>query len=175
MGHLRIPAAGAILRGPMELTELFQPSDFVLGFEPTDKWDAIARLIDRTVAAGRIRPDQAEPIREAVVQRERSMSTGMERGIAIPHAAVEGIDRVQATIGIVAREDGLAFESIDAQPARLVVLLLIPRAQKLLHIRTLAEIARVLGQESVREALQAATTGAEAWEALRQGEGAHPA
>jgi len=159
----------------MELTELFQPTDFVVDFEPADKWDAISRLLDHAVERGRIAADAAEGIREAVVQRERSMSTGMERGIAIPHAAVEGIDAVQAAIGIVGRPEGLAFESIDAQPARIVVLLLIPRAQKLLHIRTLAEIARVLGQDSVRASLQAAKTPEAAWEALRLGEGAHPA
>ena len=159
----------------MELTELFRPRDFVLGFEPSDKWDAIDRLIQHAVEAGQIAEDAAGPIREAVIQRERSMSTGMERGIAIPHAAVEGLETVQATIGVVAREEGLAFESIDAQPARLVVLLLIPRAQKLLHIRTLAEVARVLGQDQVLAALLRAETEDEAWEALRAGEGAQSA
>jgi PTS system fructose-specific IIA component len=159
----------------MELAELFRPEDFLVGFEPADKWDAISRLLNHVVEVGRVPAATVERIRDAVVQRERSMSTGMERGIAIPHAAVEGIASVQAAIGIVGRPEGLAFESIDAQPARIVVLLLIPRAQKLLHIRTLAEIARVLGQDSVRTALQAATTGEEAWEALRQGAGAHPA
>ena len=159
----------------MELTELFLPTDFVVGFEPADKWDAIARLLEHAVSRGRVAADASENIREAVVQRERSMSTGMERGIAMPHAAVDGLEKVVAQLGIVTREDGLAFESIDAQPARLVVLLVIPRAQKLLHIRTLAEIARVLGQDSVRAALQAAATADEAWAALSQGEGAHPA
>ena len=52
---------------------------------------------------------------------------------------------------------------------RLVVLLLIPRSQKLLHIRTLAEVARVLGKDSVREALLAASSGEEAWHALAEG------
>lgn len=158
----------------MELTELLRPADFVLGFDPTDKWDAIGRLLEHAVGTGRLSAAAAPTIREAILQRERSMSTGMERGIAIPHAAVEGIERVQAVVGIIDRPGGLAFDAIDAQPSRIVVLLLIPRAQKLVHIRTLAEIARVLGHDSVREALLAARTVEEAWEALRQGEGAHP-
>jgi mannitol/fructose-specific phosphotransferase system IIA component (Ntr-type) len=58
------------------------------------------------------------------------------------------------------------FESIDASPAWLVVLLLIPRPQKLLHIRTLADLARHLGNEDVRRALHSARTQVEAWNAL---------
>jgi PTS system fructose-specific IIC component len=73
-------------------------------------------------------------------------------------------------MGIVSRPDGLAFESIDGQPARLVVLLVIPRAQKLLHIRTLADVARVLGLDSVRESLLAARSSAQAWDALSAGD-----
>ena len=158
----------------MELTELLRPKDFVLGFEPEDKWDAIGQLVDHAVATGKLPAAGAQAMRDAVVSRERSMSTGMERGIAIPHAAVDGLERCQAVVGIVARRNGLAFDAIDAQPSRIVVLLLIPRSQKLVHIRTLAEIARVLGQDAVRTALLSATSCGEAWEALRQGEGAHP-
>ena len=66
-------------------------------------------------------------------------------------------------------ESGLEFESIDGQPARLIVLLAIPRSQKLLHIRTLADVARVLGTASVREAPFAASTREGAWEALTTG------
>jgi len=158
----------------MELTELLRPKDFVLDFEPSDKWDAIGRLVEHAVAAGKLAAADAPAMRDAVIQRERSMSTGMERGIAIPHAACEGLERVQAVAGIVGGRAGLPFDAIDGQPSRIIVLLLIPRAQKLVHIRTLAEIARVLGHDAVREALLAARDGAEAWSALRQGEGAHP-
>jgi PTS system fructose-specific IIA component/PTS system nitrogen regulatory IIA component len=110
----------------------------------------------------------AGAFRDAVVQRERSMSTGMERGIAIPHAAVDGLERVVACLGVVSGQagEGVPFDSVDAAPAWLVVLLLIPRPQKLLHIRTLADLARHLGNEDVRQALRSARTPAEAWMAL---------
>jgi PTS system fructose-specific IIA component/PTS system nitrogen regulatory IIA component len=103
-----------------------------------------------------------------VIARERSMSTGMERGIAIPHAAVDGLERVVAGLGVVSGPtgDGVPFDSVDAGPAWLVVLLLIPRPQKLLHIRTLADLARHLGNEEVRQALRNARSPEEAWKAL---------
>jgi mannitol/fructose-specific phosphotransferase system IIA component (Ntr-type) len=72
----------------------------------------------------------------------------------------------------VSRPHGLAFESVDGRPTQVVVLFLIPRAQKLLHIRTLADVARVLGREAVRDALLTATSWAEAWHALAEGEAA---
>ena len=157
-----------MLGAPMHLRELLRPDDLVVGFDPADKWDAIAQLVLRMVERGLIPAAQADSIRDAVLARERSMSTGMERGVAIPHAAVEGIERVVAQLGIVQREEGLAFDSIDAQPARLVVLLVIPRSQKLLHIRTLADLARALSSESVRAELLAAATPQEAWNALAE-------
>ena len=156
----------------MELRQLFSPADLLVNFEPSDKWDAIKKLLQHLVDAGRINSASAPAVMEQVLARERSMSTGMERGIAIPHAAVEQVDKVIACMGIVSRAGGLPFESIDAQPARLIVLLVIPRSQKLLHIRTLADVARVLGNDAVREALIAAQTPAEAWEALATGDAA---
>jgi mannitol/fructose-specific phosphotransferase system IIA component (Ntr-type) len=154
----------------MELRQLFAPSDLVVGFDPSDKWDAIERLVRHLVGEGKLPTAVSAAVRDQVVARERSMSTGMERGIAIPHAAVDQVDRVLACMGIVSRPEGLAFESIDGQPARLVVLLVIPRAQKLLHIRTLADVARVLGLDSVRESLLAARSSAQAWDALSAGD-----
>jgi mannitol/fructose-specific phosphotransferase system IIA component (Ntr-type) len=159
-----------MLRDCMRLCDLFSVDDVIVGFRPTDKWDAIRQLVDHLVARGRLPRAAAPAIVEAVQSRERSMSTGMEHGIAIPHAAVDGVENVQACMGIVAGENGLAFESIDGRPTRVVVLLVIPRSQKLLHIRTLADIARVLGRDSVREALIGAKDAASAWSALAEGD-----
>jgi len=156
----------------MRLSELFSAQDVLVEFAPADKWDAIHKLVRHLVARGRLLRDQEAQVVEAVVAREKSMSTGMEHGIAIPHAAVEGIDGVRAAMGIVAEAQTLGFDSIDGRPTRVVVLLVIPRAQKLLHIRTLADIARVLGRDVVREHLVAAKTSEEAWAALAEGDAA---
>lgn len=152
----------------MRLQELFQPRDLLVGFTARDKWDAIERMMKHLVATGRLTSDQSPAILEAVLNRERSMSTGMERNIAIPHAAVEDLPHVVAALAIVNAHGGLKFDSIDGTPTHLVVLLLIPKAQKLLHIRTLADVARVLGREEVREELLAAKSAQDAWAALAE-------
>ena len=150
----------------MRLTELLRPADLVLPLDATDKWDGIAKLVAHLVQNGRVPKASADALHEAVLARERSMSTGMERGIAIPHAAVDSLDRAVGALGVVRDPEGLAFESIDGRPTRLVVLLLIPRAQKLLHIRTLADVARTLGKEGVCERLAGCESAGEAWNAL---------
>ncbi|NOT31575.1 MAG: PTS sugar transporter subunit IIA [Planctomycetes bacterium] len=152
----------------MRLQELIPPRHILLDLEAADKWEVIERMTAHLAAESGLPAAQGAAYREAVLQRERSMSTGMERGIAIPHAAVDGLERVVAGLALVrgAAGEGVNFDSIDAAPAWLVVLLLIPRPQKLLHIRTLADLARHLGNEDVRRALRGASTTADAWKAL---------
>ena len=154
----------------MHLGELFSAHDVVVGFDPADKWQAIRSLVDHLVEVDRIEAGQREAILEAVLSRERSMSTGMDNGVAIPHAAVDDLESVVACMGIVSRPEGLPFESVDGQPARVVVLLVIPRAQKLLHIRTLADVARVLSKEGVRKELIGTATCEEAHAVLVRGD-----
>lgn len=154
----------------MKPSELLGTDDLLLGFDPADKWTCIQDLVQHLVQSGRLAEDLAEPVREAVLSRERSMSTGMEEGVAIPHAALEDVSEVIACLGVIQSEEGLDFESIDGRPTRLVVLLVIPKSQKLLHIRTLADIARVLSKELVRKELLATTDPEAAHAVLVAGE-----
>jgi len=155
----------------MRLQELLPPEHILIGLEAADKWEVIDGLIAHLVARGAVPAVHGPALKEAVLQRERSMSTGMERGIAIPHAAVDGLTRVVAAMGLVGKGPGggVPFDSIDASPAWIVVLLLIPRQQKLAHIRTLADLARHLGNEETRKLLRAAHDPAAAWKALARG------
>ena len=152
----------------MKLSELFRPRDVIL-FEPGDKWDAIEELTAHAVRVGRLPESELEPAREAVYARARSMSTGMAHGVAIPHAAIDGVDELGSVLGIVKKDGGLAFESLDGSPAEIVVLLVIPRKQKILHIRTLADVARGLGSKMVRDELRQAPDAQAAWQVLARG------
>ena len=154
----------------MRFTEFLSSNRVLLPLECTDKWEAISHLMEHLTAVGAIESSSAKELHDAVLARERSMSTGMEKGIAIPHAAVDALDNLVAALGIVKREPGLAFDSLDSAPTQFVVLLLIPRSQKLLHIRTLAEIARMLGEKEVRDGLLASETPAEALVCLEEAE-----
>ncbi|MEO0652389.1 MAG: PTS sugar transporter subunit IIA [Planctomycetota bacterium] len=147
----------------MRLPELIRPEDVVLPLQATDKWDAITRLVDHLVAGARVPAEARDELLDLVLARERSMSTGMEKGIAIPHAAVDCLDGIVGCLGVVGGEEGLPLEAIDARPTFLIVLLLIPRSQKLQHIRTLNNIAQVLRSDDTRRALREAGDSQTAW------------
>jgi len=153
----------------MKLSELLTADLVLLPLESDDKWQAIDALARAAAAHGKWSKERLAGVREALTARERSMTTGMEHGIAIPHAAVDGIPAVVGVLGLSRR--GVPFEALDRQPARIIVCLVIPRDQKLLHIKTLAEIARLLSRPAVRARLQEASSASEVLEVIRQEEG----
>lgn len=150
----------------MHLQELFPPANLVVDLDTSDKWDAIRILLGHLVSSGSVPKEREEELLEALFERERSMSTGMERGLAIPHAAVDGLSDLKTALGVIKHPDGLEFASIDGKSTRLVILLLIPREKKLLHIRTLADIARGLSQPGIVDRLVAANDQESGWQAL---------
>lgn len=148
----------------MKLSQLLRADAVLTGLNAADKWQAIRDLAAKLAAIQAIPSAQCDAVVAAIETRERSMSTGMEKGIAIPHAAVEGVSELAIALGIAPR--GIPFESIDGIPASIVVLLVIPKTKKLAHIRTLAELARLLSQESLRKKLLAASDAAAAIAAI---------
>ncbi len=152
----------------MKLSELLVPELVLLPFEAEDKWLAISAMARAATAAGALAAARTAEAEEALLVRERSMTTGMEHGIAIPHAAIDGIDEVIGVLGIA--PGGIPFEALDGEPARIIVGLVIPRAKKLLHIKTLAEIAKLLGRAEVRQRLLACDSAEMVLAAIREGE-----
>ncbi|MBI3817613.1 MAG: PTS sugar transporter subunit IIA [Planctomycetes bacterium] len=116
-----------------------------------DKWESISKILDLLVSTGRVPAARRDAIHAALLDREKSMSTGMERGIALPHAAVDGLEEL-VTCLVVFRQ-GVPFQSIDGGPARIVVMLLIPKERRIVYLPVLAEAARLLSREEVREGL----------------------
>lgn len=143
----------------MKLSNLLSHDLVLFPLEAQDKWQAISAMATAAVGSGRVSVELGPAVERALVAREKSMTTGMEQGIAIPHAAVDGIEDVVAVLGV--SPAGIPFETLDGDPARIIVCLVIPRAKKLLHIKTLAEIARLLSRAEVRERLLACASAEE--------------
>jgi mannitol/fructose-specific phosphotransferase system IIA component (Ntr-type) len=148
----------------MKLSELIVPELLEVPFRAADKWQALAAIALVPRRAGRYAERMVPVVEQALVQRERKATTGMEYGIAIPHALVDGIDDLIAVLGI--SHDGIPFDSLDQNPARIVVALIIPRQKQWMHIKTLAEIARLLSRADVRQRLLACTVALEVVRAL---------
>ena len=135
----------------MKLLELITADLVEVPLRAADKWEALKVIAQVPVRAGRYPASFAPTVEQALVVREKSMTTGMEHGIAIPHAAIDGIDDLVAVLGL--NPVGIPFETLDGAPARIVIGLVIPRAKKLAHIKTLAEIAKLLSRAEVRDRL----------------------
>jgi len=78
------------------------------------------------------------------------MSTGMHHGLAIPHGKSHAVTRLVGAVGLA--PDGIDFNSLDGQPARIFILSVSPANRAGPHIQFLAEISRILNREDSRQA-----------------------
>jgi len=147
------------------LSELIQEDVIKVGLSARDKWEAIDELVDVLVAAHELRLADRMTVIEAVRIRENSFSTGLKYGLAVPHGSVDCVGEILAALGTSAA--GIPFESADGQPARLVVLLVIPKGTFQQHVRTLAGVSRLATRPEMREKVLAAATPAELADAIR--------
>ena len=143
----------------MDLSSLLTVEQIIPQMQSSERWTAIAELVDLLVKVGKVKPDDHETVLNALKQREETMSTGIGFGIAIPHASSDRVGEVVAAFG--RSSSGIEFDSLDNAPVRFVVLFVVPRDQFQMHLRTLAAIAKLLNDRSVREALGTAATAQE--------------
>jgi mannitol/fructose-specific phosphotransferase system IIA component (Ntr-type) len=157
----------------MKLGDLLKEGQILTGFESRDKWEAITKLVDLLIAQNRLKPEHRDAVYGALAAREKIASTGMEHGVAIPHASVDGVEDALAALAM--SPAGIPFQSADGQPARIIILLIIPRKSVQKHIRTLAGVARLLQYEEMRDALTNARSPREALQVIREEEQKDPA
>jgi len=105
-------------------------------------------------------------------RRENLGSTGIGTGIAIPHCSMEEIDDTLVSLGVSG--SGVDFESIDGGATHLILLLVTPRNKTKVHIRTLAEIAKLLNDNEFRGRLVAAGSPEDILSQIRQQESLVP-
>lgn len=119
----------------------------ILGLKSDTKEGVIEELIDVLVSAGKVKDRKASL--KCVMDREKKMSTGLQNGIAIPHGKSDAIESLVAALGI--KKAGIAFESLDGQPAQIILMTLSPATRTGPHIQFLADISRTLHDANVRE------------------------
>lgn len=152
----------------MKLAETLGEDLILTDFLAKDKWDALGKLVDLVIAQGRLAADHRRKVLDALVAREKIASTGMENGVALPHATVDVLE--EAVLALAISPAGIPFQSADGRPARLIVLLVIPRKAVKMNSQTLARIARLLNYEETREALARARSPREAHQIIREEE-----
>ena len=135
----------------MLLGEILHRGTIKISMESTQRFAAIDELIDALVATQDLTMAQRDSAREAVIAREKSMGTGMEMGVALPHGSSEQVRNIVGALGI--SREGIDFNCLDGLPAKLILLLVLPRDEIQVHVRTLAGISHLLNGDSFRKSL----------------------
>jgi mannitol/fructose-specific phosphotransferase system IIA component (Ntr-type) len=134
----------------MHLSELLNEQAVTLSLEARDKAACIKELVQLLETAHGV--NTKGEILSKVLQRESMMSTGIGNGVAIPHGKTRLLDRLVAACGVSPL--GIDFDSMDGEPANLFILLVSPEAMRGPHVKALANVSRLLKEESVRESLR---------------------
>jgi nitrogen PTS system EIIA component len=146
----------------MNLQKVLGPEVIKPNLVSKTKMEVVDELLQILVASGKVsNPDAA---RTALLDRERKMSTGMQHGVAIPHGKTDAVDSLIACMGI--SSDGIDFESLDGEPARIFIMTLSPKDRTGPHIQFLAEISQLLKSSDKRESLLKQSTAEEIFRVL---------
>lgn len=146
----------------MRISEMLSREAITTSLTHTDKHGIIEELLDLAMKSGKIK-DRAVAL-QAIVDREKLMSTGLEKGVAIPHAKTTAASGMAMALGI--SKEGLDFESADGQPSHLIFLLVAPADAAGPNVQVLAQIARLTGNIAFRDRLKEATSPDAAYEII---------
>lgn len=134
----------------MKLTDYIDPKCIKVNLESKYKEEVIEELVFLLAdgISGSVDPDA---LYNAVMMRESEGSTGLEKGIAIPHAKCDYVDKLRIAIGI--SREGVDFDAQDDKPSRLFFLMVAPRNEAGPHVQAIARIVKITGIEGVKSRL----------------------
>ncbi len=146
----------------MILTKILQTSSVKVPLENRDKEAAITELVDLLNDGGLLLDRQIAL--NAVLLREKTRSTGIGSGIAIPHGKCKAVKELVMAFGIA--HDPIPFDSVDGKDVTIILLLISPIDQTGPHIQALARISRLMLDKEFKEQLEQATSAQQAYELL---------
>ena len=132
----------------------------------TSKEGVIREMTQSLVDAGKIAANEMESIVKAIMKREDLGSTGIGRGVAVPHTKHPSVNRLIGTVAI--SQGGIDFESLDGDPVQLFFLLVSPPDRPGDHLRALENISRQLRDDSFCKTLKEATGPQDVWRLLEE-------
>ncbi len=147
-------------------------SDFVSGkairadLRSTDKTSVIGELVESLLSAGEIKAADKDDIVKAILKREELGSTGIGRGIAVPHTKHPSVNKLIGTVGV--STNGVEFESLDGEKVQLFFLLVSPPDRPGDHLRALENISRQLRDETFCRFLKQSKTSDDIFQLLNE-------
>jgi Kef-type K+ transport system membrane component KefB/mannitol/fructose-specific phosphotransferase system IIA component (Ntr-type) len=134
-------------RAAQELLNLITGECTVVDLLGNTKKAVLTELVNILAVHGKL--EDRDLVLRDIFEREKSMSTGMEHGIALPHARTEGVKDICVAVGI--KKEGVEFDAMDGEKSRLFIMVVSPKKTSGPHIQFLAAVGAVLQDEAVRE------------------------
>jgi PTS system nitrogen regulatory IIA component len=154
-----------------KIADLLLPEDILLDLEVSDKSHLIEE-IGRHMERAHALPHEAVAL--SLSHREQIGSTGLGQGVAIPHARVKNLDRIQ--VAYARLKSPIGFDAPDGKPVTHILVLLVPKQATEEHLRILAEASEMLSDRRFREQLHRCQQALEvkrlfdAWSEARHGQ-----
>jgi mannitol/fructose-specific phosphotransferase system IIA component (Ntr-type) len=156
----------AMPEGTLSIAELLRPEAIAVGIPGSTKEEAIDGILG--LLDGHAEIADVERVRADVWAREEQMSTGVGKGLGLPHArsgAVRG-----TVVAFATTAEPIPFGAIDGEPVRLLFLLIGPETARQRHVQLLGRVSRLLNRESVRDELLEAAAPEQVIDVLRRAE-----
>jgi mannitol/fructose-specific phosphotransferase system IIA component (Ntr-type) len=134
--------------------------------QATNRDDAITELVSALQKAGAFSGPKSNEITKAVIKREKEASTGMGKGIALPHVKHPAVKKIIATVG--KSSTGIDFSSLDKQPVYSVILIISPVDNPDTHLQAMENIFKHLQKEKFRSFLRQAQKAEQIEDLLRE-------
>ncbi len=133
----------------MKISEIINIESIKTNLKVENKEELLDILISLADKSGKIK-DKAEARRE-VFERENIMSTGVGKGIALPHAKTNSVS--DSVGGLVTLKKPIDFDSLDGKPVKIAFLLLGMESNVGTHLRLLSKISRMMNDEDFKSEL----------------------
>lgn len=150
----------------MILTQVLEPECIKVPLESKDKESAIEELVNVLDAQGLVK--KKDDVLKAVLMREKTRSTGIGSGIAIPHGKCKAAKELVMSMGVTKEE--IDFDSVDGHGVRIIILLISPIDQTGPHIQALARISRLMLDKEFKHKLEEVKTAEEAYKLISEKE-----
>ena len=135
------------------------------------KEGVIREMVEGLKAAGYFKTGEPEDIVKAILKRELLGSTGIGRGVAIPHTKHNSVDRLIGTVAL--SKSGVVFDSLDGEPVFVFVLLISPQDRPGDHLRALENVSRQLRDDTFCKFLKQARSAEDVVQLLDEADNNH--
>lgn len=134
--------------------------------EATDKEGVIRELVSALVDTGQINSDEYENIVQAILEREKLGSTGIGRGIAVPHTKHPSVQNIVGTVGVSV--NGVDFDSLDGEKVQLFFMLISPLDRRSDHLKALENISKQAQDDTFCRFLKSAKSAEDIQQVLEE-------